>query len=185
MLAFVFIAVLVNFSCQSCSSIGIKPFPEYKGVDPRAESIVKEYKELARIQGIVFKNEVTVGFKTINRGTVIGICTRAPFWHEVDLDLDFWNSATQTSRLALVLHELSHCYCERGHDWGNAHDYPETSSERLKEILDSLAEGKVPPGRYDDNCPQSLMFPEILTDGCVKAHYGDYSKEIFDRCEPY
>ena len=185
MLALVFIAFLVNFSCQSCATIDIKQFPEYKGVDPRAASFVKEYKELAKIQGITFKNDVTIGFKKINSGNVIGICTRAPGWREIDLDLDFWASSTQISRMSLVYHELSHCYCGREHDWGTGKPYPETSADRAKEVLDALAKNKIPPGRYEDGCPLSFLYPVILDDNCVLAHYDDYIKEMFNRCEPY
>lgn len=184
-LAIVFIMFLINFGCESCSSIAVKPFPEYKGVDPRVQSIVKEYKELAKIQGIVFKNEVTIGFKKINDGNTIGICTEDLRFHEIDIDESWWDRSTQISHETLLKHELDHCYCKREHDWAKDRYYPESAEEIFEQMMNSLRKGKTPPGWYDDGCPTSIMSPIILDDKCIIVHHSQYDIEMFERCDPY
>ena len=182
MLAIVFIMFLINFGCESCSFIKIKPHPEYKGVDPRVQPIVNEFKELAKIQGITFNDEVTIGFKRINSGDTIGICTQGLGFHEIDIDEDWWNMSTKISHMSLLYHELSHCYCEREHDWGTGTAYPEIAKERFEEVIDSLRKGETPPGRYEDGCPLSILYPIVLDNQCFIGHYSDYVIEMFNRC---
>ncbi len=142
--------------------------PEYKGVDPEIAPYVNEYMDLAKIMGIKFKNKVTVGFKDINNGNIIGECEYGLGFREIDVDRTYWNRSTTTSKMTLLIHELSHCYCGRTHDYGPSKEYKNTWE-----------------GRFDDNCPKSVMYPKILPDGCVDLHYEEYILEAFDRCNPY
>jgi hypothetical protein len=146
--------------------------PHYSGVDPKMSKIVNEYLYLAAQHGLKFDTEVTVGFTNINEGSVIGLCHYGSGFREIDVDSGYWEEATNTSRTALLYHELTHCYCGRDHDFGKDNKYDGVNDSRKE-------------GRFDDNCPLSLMFPRILPDWCTRKHYAQYTEEMFDRCEEY
>jgi len=184
-LAIVFIAILPILGLTGCSEFPPKLAPEYKGVDPKAAKLIKEYKDLAKIQGIAFDKDVTVGFKEINNGNVIGLCTYGWGWREIDIDSDWWYRSSEISRLALILHEADHCYCGRKHDYGNGIMYPETKIQKIREDIEWSFTRGPRAGRYEDGCPLSFMFPVILDDYCTTTHYSDYIIELFERCEPY
>jgi hypothetical protein len=176
----VFIGFLFAICLYTCSCSGIKTHPEYKGVNPEVQSYVDEYKALAKIQGIVFENEVTIGFKSINDANVIGECYYGNGWREIDIQALWWMESSNTSRLALLWHELSHCYCGRGHDF-EGKKYPEP--DEIKKLAKENKLGGV--GYYPDLCSKSIMFPIILLDECIKIHYNDYIKEMFRDCRPF
>lgn len=159
--------------------------PEYQGVDSRLQPLANEFTWLSKQNNIEFHSFVTMGLKKIDAGNVVGICTYGADFREIDIDIDFWNNAVPTERLAVVFHEMTHCYCGRPHDWGTGTKYPETEKDRIKEALDWAANGGPRPGRYDDGCPTSLMYPIVVGADCVLLHYDEYTKEMFNRCEPY
>jgi hypothetical protein len=177
-LVVVYISIFLCLNLIQCSSLG-KIAPEYKGVDPKLEHFVKEYKELAAMQGITFKHDITVGFKRLNYPT-IGLTTygSANIWREIDIDPIYWSKATELTKTALAWHELTHAYCTRGHDWGNGQVYPEYSDWNGHEPKE---------GHYLDGsgCPLSIMYPTILEDFCTITHFSDYVVELFNRCQPY
>lgn len=164
-----------------------KLHPDYLGVDLKAQPFVDEYFAISKQYNIEFNNKVTIGFKNINYGNVIGICTIAPHWREIDLDIGYWLHSTNTSHLALVAHELTHCYCGRKHDYGDDKNYPETTEKRVNQVEEWFKQksGKSVPGYMDDGCPLSLMYPEVLDDECTRAHWQAYVQELFDRCKPF
>ena len=174
----VFISLLLTISLTNCSCSNVKLRPEYKGVDPKIQGLVSEYKDLAKKQGIVFNHDVTVGFKDFNEGTVIGRCTYGWGFREIDLDRSFWDSSNTLEPEALVWHELSHCFCDRQHDYGDGKHYSSAADidngnfDRNK-------------GYYPDGCALSIMTPVILEDWCLGVHYDAYVVEMFDRCEKY
>jgi len=168
----------------SCATPAGKLFPEYDGVDPKAQKIVDSYLELAKDEKILFENTVTIGFKKINRGNVVGLCHYGGYFREIDVDIGYWNRSTFISQRTLLFHELTHCYCGRGHDYDDGAKYKELADSYIVEgpictVMD------VSPGFYDDLCPKSLMFPSVLEDECVNKHYNEYIKEMFQRCRPY
>lgn len=171
----------------SCATVfpNTKFGPEYQGVDTKAQPLVDEYMWLSKQNNLEFKHKVTIGFKKITEENVIGLCTYGHKWREIDLDLDFWLTSSLSEREALLFHELSHCYCHRDHDYGDGKNYPETEKLRIEEALEWRKHGGPKPGRYDDACPISLMYPVVVDSSCFLAHYGDYVKEMFDRCDPY
>lgn len=183
------IITIVLFMCVflgSCATSGFKFHPEYQGVDERATPFVNEYLKLAAINHIDFDDEVTLGFKSLNDGSTIGTCTYGWGWREIDLDIGYWNSATPTERLALTFHELTHCYCNRDHDWGEDKPYPSTAELRMEQANSWRKKGGPAPGRFtSDGCPTSFMYPIILDDDCVLHHYNHYVFEMFERCEPF
>lgn len=179
-LVIVYIGFFLALNLVRCSSVG-KLTPEYKGVDPQLQHFVKEYKELAKTQGISFKHEVTIGFKDLSHmeaGTVCGLTTYGAGWREIDIDPYFYNNSTETTNQILLFHELTHAYCYREHTWGNNDKYPEYSTWHGKEPTE---------GFYTDgtHCPLSIMYPYILDDFCAIVHYGNYVTEMFRNCQPY
>lgn len=188
-LAIVFIGFLLCLGGCSCSTGTVKKHPEHEGVDPKLQPYVKEYKELAKIQGITFKNDVTIGFKKLNSGSVVGLTTFNRLWREIGIDPEYFEASTNTRRVALLFHELGHSYCTRGHDFtdkdGNGIDYPRDLSSLLEQAFAWRKRGGQKPGRYDDACPHSIMYPFVLEDDCMRAHYSDYVVELFTRCEAW
>lgn len=178
------VIVLSTFCCvkpQKKDSLPtVKTAPVFtKGqIDPEIKVIVDEYKALAKYYGIVFKNEVTIGFSDIKRDGVVGICTYGFDFREIDLDRRYWKYQTWTSKLILTYHELDHCYCDRRHDYGREKNYPDAS---FFGILTRYS-GE---GYMTDGCPLSLMHPIVMDDVCLNKHYSYYVKEMFDRCNPY
>lgn len=178
-LLIVYTGLFLCLNLLHCSSLG-KVIPEYRGVNPKVAPFVKEFKEIAQMQGITFKHEVTIGFKNLRgTGTTIGLTTYGANFHEIDLDEPYWNNSTEITKKALLFHELTHAYCNRRHDWDGGTKYPE---------FETWQKGKEPKeGHYSDGsgCALSIMYPIILDDFCMLLHYSDYMVEMWSRCEPY
>ena len=196
--------VLISFfliiSLANCSCSHIKLHPEYKGVDPKVQGLVNEYKELAKEHGIVFNKEVTIGFKNLSYGSssgltkkisdadsdnIIGMCLHELGWREIDISKKYWDGASSISQETLIKHELTHCYCDRNHDYQGKIPYPDTYAKRQVELMEMIHEQKPLPGYYEDLCPRSIMYPKILEDYCVLRHYEDYIEEMFTDCEAW
>lgn len=161
--------------------------PKYSGVDPAFVPLVNEYMDLARDCGIKFKHKVTVGFMDIKDSDVIGVCHYNTFWREIDIDKDYWDRASKTSRMILVFHELSHAYCNREHDYGLGKKYDSSNMDvsiRSEFILPTRFRHNM-EGFYPDGCPLTIMYPKILNDSCVLDHYAEYMVEMFNRCEEW
>lgn len=176
----------MSLSSTSCSTVwsDSKNRPEYQGVDEKIQPLVKEYLWLSDQNHIVFYNTVTIGFKKL-KFPIIGMCNYGGNFREIDIDPDFWAEAKASDRLALVFHELTHCYCNRSHDWGKGEKYPDTELARIAQAKNWVQNGGKRPGRYEDGCPTSLMYPVVLDTDCTLEHYQDYVKEMFNRCEPW
>lgn len=149
--------------------------PIHNGVDEELKAIVNDYLELAKIKGIVFKKKVGVGFTSIHRGNVVGLCHYGTSFREIDIDREYWDRASRTSKRTLLFHELTHCYCTRPHDHDDGTAY----------VRNSCPAGDAKTGYYGDGCPKSVMFPSVLEDDCVTAHSADYLEEMFNRCVSY
>ena len=72
-------------------------------------------------------------------------------------------------------HELSHCYCERNHDY-RGKKYDEGKAASSKGSGDSF---------YDNGCPRSIMYPIIVEDNCAWTYYDEYVQEMFENCVRY
>lgn len=179
------VMVLLATSSASCSGLPIKKAPEYPGVDPRAQRYLDEYLWLSGQNHIQFDGNVSIGFRDINDGNVVGFCTYGSFFREIDIDINYWNHSSNTTRMTLLYHELTHCYCERDHDYGVDLKYPPTDAERVAQALEWQIKGGPRPGYWDDGCAVSVMYPVVLDDLCMRTHYQEYAKEMFDRCQPW
>lgn len=188
----VFVLLLTIGAC-SCSTkkakedSDAKKAPEYVGVPMNLEPYVNEFMELSKQYNLTFKKTVTIGIKEINRGRTIGLCTYGKDWREIDIDVDFYFAASEKRKKALVFHELIHCYCTRGHDFGKDKNYAESALTRLVQRVQEIpwCLVRTPPGYLDDYCPATIMHPEIIDDTCLGKHWPYYMKEMFDRCEPF
>ena len=176
------LAFSLSLLATCCSSGKIRP--EHKGVDPAFKSYVEEYMWLSAQNNILFKKDVTIGFKSLPEAAV-GMCTYGGWFREIDVDPTYWKQTTKITHLALLFHELTHCYCDRGHDYGNGVNYPASSEARLKQAIKWMVEGGPRPGFWDDGCPTSLMFPVVVDDICMKEHYREYTTEMFNNCKPW
>lgn len=176
-LLLVYTGLFLCLNLIQCSTMN-KTTPEYKGVDPRAEPFVKKFKEFAKMQGITFKNEVTIGFKKINDSATVGLTTYGNGFREIDIDIDYYNHITELNKETVIFHELIHSYCERGHTYDHGREWPEYADWHGKEPKE---------GRYKDgtSCPVSIMYPVVLDDFCMLTHYTDYMIEMFKDCVPY
>lgn len=179
----IIIALLLVNSCAH--PIHIKNGPEYTGVDPRVKKFVIQYKRLAHKHKISFTKDVTIGFKKINEEYVIGTCTYSQKFREIDLDTDYWNSASDANKASLIFHELSHCYCNRDHDFDTGTKYPEDEENIALDRVKSFISGDPRPGFYDGLCPKSIMYPIIIKDLCMYVYHDEYVNEMFQRCVPY
>jgi hypothetical protein len=147
--------------------------------------MLEEFMWLSKQNNITFSRQVSMGFKKIKRGNVIGVCTYGGNWREIDVDIDFWLNNPPSARWALVFHELAHCYCTSGHDYGEDKEYPESLAERIAQALDWREKGGERPGYWDDGCPVSILYPKLVDSDCFLMHYQEYVKEMFDRCNPW
>lgn len=176
------IILVISLCWVGCAEITIKTMPEFYGTDYRSDKLLSDFMWLSAQNHITFSHKVSIGFKHIDQGAVVGLCTNGLYFREITLDIDFWITATQLGRTALIWHELAHCYCDRDHDY-NSIPYPDSESERLKETIRGIFYKK--QGYYSDECPMSLMYPSVVPDECVRVHYDEYTKEIFQNCKPY
>lgn len=188
-----FLAYFLISVLASCSQPGTKetakerPSFSTKITDPEVELIVEEYLALSTQYNKKFNHTVSIGFSDIKRGDVIGTCTYGSNFREVDLDTLFWDNATWLSKVALIYHELTHCYCGRDHDFGSGTMYPDRS---LKAIIQAFLNKQPltplkPAGYFGDSCPLSNMHPVMIGDSCFYKHYSYYVKEMFNRCKEW
>lgn len=174
---------------QTGEHLKIKEHPVFgQKIEGRELQIItNEYFKLSARNNIHFDRNVTMGFSKINSSKVIGTCTFGSDFREIDIDSEYWKAAKWPTKVALVFHELTHCYCTRPHDFGDGTMYPDGSIRwiiqriMLKQPFTPLR----PAGFMDDNCPQSIMYPEVLSNTCFKKHYSYYVQEMFSRCKAW
>ena len=174
-------STLIGF-LLACSIVGIDGnSPKYTGVDPRVSGIVNEWLSLSKLHGLKFRRPINVGFTDILNQDAVGQTRYEYGFTEIDIDQQYWTKCTATMKMTLVFHELTHGYCKRDHDYGQGLLYPETDYRNPKPGNSKIDAA----GRFSDLCPLSLMFPNLITDTCMRTHFSDYTKEMFDRCQPY
>jgi hypothetical protein len=179
-----FLVAVTFFFGLSCTTVNINHAPKKSDfVDPQVEKYVSEFKELAEIMSIRFTRNIGVAFTKVEEPNVIGLCYYMGTYRQIELDTVFWKFADSYQRLALIYHELTHCYCSRKHDF-DGKKYADTEEEKKQERENFKKTGER-PGYFDDGCPRSIMHPTIVDSFCMQYHYGDYIMEMFDRCRAY
>lgn len=184
--------ILLTFLCflllGSQATDGVRPHkakkaPEHVGIDPEFMPIMRLYKDFAEDRHIKFTNPVTIGFSNIRRGNVVGVCTYGKNFREIDIDRKFWKRSSKIARKTLLLHEITHCFCARGHDYAEGKVYVDPEEDLFD--FSHVPFFQKRPGFFLDGCPISIMYPYIVDDQCVRDHSKEYSNEIFERCRPY
>lgn len=156
--------------------------------DPKNQEIsdiIKEYHTLAQSHGILFKNTVSIGIANIDKSVAIGTCFYGPNFREITIDRDFFHSAPYLEKKSLVFHELTHCYCDRSHDFDEGTRYPDASLGYMFESMFYTKTHNKHDGYLPDLCPKSIMRPQIVKEYCFQKHHDWYIKEMFNRCNPY
>lgn len=177
-----FLTVFAIFTCfPTCGTIELKLKPEYEGVDREVKPFIDEYIKLASDRGIYFDKIVTIGFKDISEDGVMAQCYYGLGFREIDVDREYWKGMTEIEKYAVIFHEASHCYCDRGHDYSDGIPYPTVKEmDNAPIIIDNKL-----PGHYLDACPYSIMYPRIVFDSCMNLHYNEYIEEMFQRCKKW
>ena len=176
MAKFKFIRPLLIFlllvSCNF-SLFKVKWLPQFKGVDPKVQSYTDEFFDLSVLYGINFNHRVTIGFDNINIPNVIAQCQYGVGFREIVIDSTYWKDLDSVDRTMVLEHELGHCYCNEGHQFGKNHT--------------KYSEDGVSPqeGFFGDSCPKSLMYPYNMYQGCVYRHLPEYLDDLFENCNPY
>jgi hypothetical protein len=168
-------------------TIGTKRLvPKYKGVDPEVAPYVVQWLDMARDHGIKFDREVSIGFSDLNPSflnlgpSIVGVCNYGLGFNEIDMDKFYWINSTSIGKMAVLYHELSHCYCNRAHDYVVGNEVKQYGDDEK-----SRKDPKKKDGFFDDNCPISLMYPMVTEKECFLAHYQEYMDEMFRECDPY
>jgi hypothetical protein len=183
------IGVLINWALVGIFLLTLSAFSssrivaKYKGIDGEFANFNNEYRYLAKTHGILLDNQINIGFSEIDQkrfnlktGRVIGMCIYGATFREIEIDKEYWDNASETTRMVLIYHELTHCACGRDHDYNRKPYGDGTENKRDPKNIN---------GYFKDGCPRSVMFPFILEDSCTLSHYDQYIDEMFDRCEAY
>lgn len=170
---------------KSQNEVKPKTQPEYHGIDRRAQYLINEYTLLSSEKHLYFPGNITLGFKDVNVGRVIGVCHWGDEFREIDLDNAFWNRSTDISRRSLVFHELTHCLCGRDHTYGKNVPYPDSLVSKILENIDLKVFQASRGGYFRDSCPLSIMHPIIISDECMAHHEAHYLDEMFNSCKPW
>ncbi len=169
------ILVRMIFLCYTLKIDHPKKAPEFVGVASEVVPYVNEWLSLAKEKGLVFHHEITVGFKDIKEDKVIGQCNYGSYFREIDLNKAYWNKLSKMTKMILLFHELSHCYCNRRHDFNDGEKYDESEDRKYSRE----------EGFFSDGCPISIMHPFIMEDDCAMSHYSEYVQEMLQRCKEY
>ena len=151
----------------------VKWYPKFEGVDPEIKPYVDEWFGLAFLYGLKFNNKVSIGFDNIKKTNVIAQCEYGFGFREITVDSTYWKNMNPIDRAVTVEHELSHCYCNEGHQYGKEH---------RKYNNDGI---NPPEAFFDDFCPKSLMYPYSIDQGCIYRHFSEYVDDMFKNCKPY
>lgn len=95
---------------------------------------------------------ISMGFGDLS-GNVVGQCTIQGPNKTILILKSFWDASDDYQREQLMYHELGHC---------------------------ALGLGHVSDLRQDDNCPISIMYPNVLG-ACYKTHQADYILDLRSR----
>jgi hypothetical protein len=166
----------------ACAEITLRTTPSFFGVDERTQPYVDEYLALSTQNNMHFSHAVSIGLKRLNMGAVVGLCSDGGYFREITIDDSYWARSNDLGKEAVLLHELTHCYCDRGHDFEGV-EYPESDVEKFWDNFVGNFRPKF--GYYDDGCPKSMMFPAIIPEKCLINHNEEYKKELFVGCKEW
>lgn len=177
MFNFIKVLVLLAFMASCAHKTVDESSVVYKN-NPIFNKYYNEYTHLAKKRGILFKNRVLVTFFDTKSDQILGECVYSTP-RIVGINEGYWNSSDKTDKRILLDHELTHCLCDRLHDYGAGTLYPTVLQ------LNLLKTGNETEGYYSDKCPLSVMYPFVISSKCFTEHRSNYEKEMFNRCKPY
>lgn len=157
------------------TSMDQRIFHHYSRTDPEFKDYSEEWYFMGKIKDLDLKNNVRIGFTDIKDRNVAGYCNYGLFFNEIDIDRVYWKQSNAWEKMNVIFHELNHCACGRDHGYvvnGQKGEYLDTQKH-----LGS-------PGFFNDLCPKSLMFPQILDSTCTQKHFEWYIDEMFEQCKP-
>lgn len=168
-----FLLLVLIFVSYNTLLSKVKWHPHFQGVDPKVQTATDEFFDVAALYGLNFTHVVTIGFDNINKPGVVVQCEYGFGFREITVDSTYWNDMDAVDRTMTVWHEMGHCYCNEWHQFGKGH-----------KLYNS--DGSNPPeGFFSDSCPKSLMYPYVMYQGCIYAHFTEYTDDIFENCKPY
>lgn len=135
----------------SCSILA----PKEEVLNPYIKRFSKDIAvDIMELDSVYVSFKSTGGNFGMSENTV-GICFYAS--NVVYIDPTYWyeKTTTELQKVALIHHELGHCFCELGHD------------NKMRR----------------DGCPSSLMASNVTSDVCIKRHWFDYIKKLKTRCK--
>lgn len=193
-----FLAIIIT-SCaqppQKAPTIENKPPQESPKQSKNAEdnvevkTVVDEYFKLSARYNLSFTKKVPIEFEVIkikDMPNAVGLCSSGLDYRKITIDPIYWQYFTWYTKMVMIYHEMTHCYCGRDHDYGDGLLYPENVLKaRIEQYNATNDHMSNHPGYMLDGCPESVMFPLVLGDKCFKEHYSHYVKEMFDRCNPW
>lgn len=176
--------IVGNGSCSSRGKFDRRVLPKHDGVAEAAQKYVDEWIELSKQNNIAFRNKATLGFTKITEEKVIGICYYGLTFREIEIDRDYFVASQEIVKKALIFHELTHCYCTRGHTHSKGIVYPDNILSVIINSAQKIAPWciKKQEGYFDDYCAKSIMHPTIQSQLCLERHWDHYIKEMFDDC---
>ena len=107
----------------------------------------------------VFDMNLVIKFADLKGATagecerVVSVLTKKTIKRRIFIDAKIWDHLDEMERINLVFHEIGHCVMLKPHD--------ATMSK--------------------DNCPKSIMYPEIISPQCLEEYWYDYLIELFGR----
>lgn len=165
------------FSWVACCSTPVKAPDNSDVKDLRKYAELFEKTMGSRVYGRM--SSVYLHFGTL-ADSKVGVCSFTEFFgqREIVIDSAYWKTAGSTKKMALIFHEYGHCVCNLGHSW-ELGVYPEVGSgvSCKNQYLNKN-------GLLDDSCPKTIMFPCVPDDDCVRKHWGEYIKDLYNRCHP-
>lgn len=165
-----------NFSISSCKTS--EPTLEYKpqtvGVDEEFKPYLQDFINRMEAHGHSHYDleKLSINFKQL-KSPVVGTCYR--FYdgnREILLDEVYWSQLSPYRKQALFYHEAVHCLCNRNHTF---------EDKEYKSML-NIFNPDENFGLFDDGCPKTIMYPEMLTNQCLVDRWQYYLEEMFEGC---
>lgn len=112
MRSLLFVSSLLLVGCGSNLDPSKSIDPRTVSHDPTFNSYIETY--IAQ-KGAPLDYDIPIAFTHIE-GQTIGICTRwSNGYRQIEIDKEYWDSASERYRLSLISHELGHCDLLREH----------------------------------------------------------------------
>jgi len=144
-------------------------------IDPTFMSYNNQYFKLSNAYGIVPQYSVDIYFASLPKDT-LAECNTDSNVRQIEVS-DAWQDLTPLEREMLFDHEATHCYCNRKHTFFQ--NNTEIPYDTVEQVSTLASKGFLP-----DGCPQSIMYPYLVSNECAERHHTEYIFEMFKGCNP-